>query len=580
MALKSHSAAERCCYAAVLKFILPCLRRPWLAALLVFTTAGLPVAWTAHRLATDAVHRDQERLHEMALAVKEEVFARSAGWQRQMLAWRKRIETGQGIGPASWRDDFNSSLQHGGFRLLGIALWDEGRLKVRFTVAADDGQPLPEGTDLAGWPAVRAALAAEPLQVPGLLTGSRRFEVPGAGERVLTLASFLTPAGARGVLFGLLVPEDLLEPVPINRQRLNPDGSKGELLVQAKFLPGAGEGLLRVRPVNDADWPRVKDAAGLQMAFSLGGPLGSLNLVCTPGPRFARDSLSGEARLFGGAGLVVALLLSLLAWVQARQRGLLATEVQARTADLARTRDELRTALDHERELVGMKSHFVNMVSHEFRTPLSIILSSADILAHYLDRLAPEQRAQHLRDIQDSSQHMSRMLEQVLDLGRIDAGKLSFDPRPVDLASLLARIADESQSASGGGGIQLKTDHGLEGARADESLLRHVLLNLISNARKYSAPASLVEVTASRNNESAVIMVHDHGIGIPAADLPHMFEAFARGGNVAATPGTGLGLSIVQRCVTLHGGSIQLASQEGRGTTVTVRLPLFPHPLP
>lgn len=240
---------------------------------------------------------------------------------------------------------------------------------------------------------------------------------------------------------------------------------------------------------------------------------------------------------------------------------------------------QLRTSLENERELVRLKSQFVNTVSHEFRTPLGVILSSTDILTHYLDRLSEDNRKEHLTDISHSCKHMSRMLEQVLVLGGIEAGNASFIGLPLDLASLLSRIADESNSANHGGMIHLEVAENLAESSGDESLMRHIFLNLLSNAQKYSPPDAPVAFAAARDGGDAVFTVRDHGIGIPATDLPHLFESFSRGSNVKDVPGTGLGLSIVARCVHLHGGTLAIDSEEGRGTLVTVRLPLFIPPL-
>jgi signal transduction histidine kinase len=236
---------------------------------------------------------------------------------------------------------------------------------------------------------------------------------------------------------------------------------------------------------------------------------------------------------------------------------------------------QLREALEQQRELVHLKSQFVNTVSHEFRTPLGVILTSADILTHYLDRLDATARQEHLKDIHRASVQMARMLDQVLDLGRIEAGKLGCTPRPLDLPALLHRITDESHSASSGCRIELHQKGDLDGASADESLLRHIFYNVLSNARKYSSPEAHVEFTVRRENTDAVFTVRDDGIGIPNAAIPHLFEAFSRAANVGDTPGTGLGLAIVKRCTDLHGGTLHIESEEGRGTLVTIRLPLF-----
>jgi PAS domain S-box-containing protein len=253
--------------------------------------------------------------------------------------------------------------------------------------------------------------------------------------------------------------------------------------------------------------------------------------------------------------------------------------IQAIVNDISerkRAEAELQRALAHERELSQLKSNFVSMVSHEFRTPLGIIMSSAEILKDYLETLEPAEREEHLASIARNSKRMSELMEEVLVLGRLDAGKMQFDPAPVDFAALCGRLADEVRSATDDAcPIQLRTE-GLKGeAKADERLLRHVLVNLLVNAVKYSEPGTPVEFVIRRDGADAVCEIRDHGIGIPEKDQALLFQAFQRGGNVGQRPGTGLGLVIVKRCAELHGGTLDLHSAVGQGTTVTVRIPVF-----
>jgi PAS domain S-box-containing protein len=238
---------------------------------------------------------------------------------------------------------------------------------------------------------------------------------------------------------------------------------------------------------------------------------------------------------------------------------------------------ELLRALAHERELSQLKSNFVSMVSHEFRTPLGIILSSAEILEDYLDQLEPDERQHHLRSIARSTKRMSELMEEVLVLGRLDAGRMEFTPAPLDLQTLSRRLVDEVASATDARcPIRLEADATSGQAQADEKLLRHILTNLLSNAVKYSEAGEPVDFALRREETDAVWMVRDHGIGVPEQDREWLFSAFHRGSNVGQRPGTGLGLVIVKRCVELHGGRITLDSASGQGTTVTVRLPVFP----
>jgi signal transduction histidine kinase len=241
-----------------------------------------------------------------------------------------------------------------------------------------------------------------------------------------------------------------------------------------------------------------------------------------------------------------------------------------------RAEEELLKALALEKELGRLKGNFVSTVSHEFRTPLGIIMSSAEILDRYFDRLTPAARRDQLSAIHQAVQRMAGLMENVLVLSRVEAGRLAFHPAPLRLAVLCARIAEEVRAAAPGTGpIELETDALPEEASGDENLLRHIFLNLLGNAVKYSPAGSPVKLRVRQEGENAVFEVCDCGIGIPAEDRDRLFTAFHRGGNVGHISGTGLGLSIVKRCVELHGGRIRFEDAVGGGTIFTVTLPLF-----
>jgi PAS domain S-box-containing protein len=237
---------------------------------------------------------------------------------------------------------------------------------------------------------------------------------------------------------------------------------------------------------------------------------------------------------------------------------------------------ELRKTLAREKELGQLRSSFVSMVSHEFRTPLGIIQSSAEILDDYLDRLNPQERREHLRSIQGNTRRMAALMEEVLLLGGFDAGKMEFRPAKLDFHALAARWIDEVHSATDSRcPIELVVHPSCRNMSADERLLRHIFSNLLTNAVKYSDAGKRVRFDIWREGLEMVGVVSDEGIGIPEVDREWLFNAFYRGGNVGNRHGTGLGLVIVKRCVELHRGAVSVESTVGQGTRVTVRLPVF-----
>lgn len=238
--------------------------------------------------------------------------------------------------------------------------------------------------------------------------------------------------------------------------------------------------------------------------------------------------------------------------------------------------EQLRRALAHERELGELKSNFVSLVSHEFRTPLEVILSSAEILERYHDRLEPGRRAGQVAAIRKAVRRMAEMMDEVLLLGRFEAGRVELTRTPLDLRAFQGRMGDEVRAATGGDVTwEFHADGDLEGATGDESLLGHVFTNLLSNAVKYSPPGVPVGFGIRREGRDAVFEVSDRGCGIPESDQARLFQSFRRGSNVGSRSGTGLGLVIVKRCVERHGGTVAFTSSVGAGTTFTVRLPLF-----
>jgi PAS domain S-box-containing protein len=242
-----------------------------------------------------------------------------------------------------------------------------------------------------------------------------------------------------------------------------------------------------------------------------------------------------------------------------------------------RAEQELRNALERERELSHLKSNFISMVSHEYRNPLGIILSSTELLKRYHDRLTPAERMESILDIEVATRRMAGMIDNLLLMGKADAGKLAMTAKLVDLVELSQMIIGEVVSAGSEGRKIHFEHHGIDSfATADEQLLRLILGNLLTNALKYSPSDRAPSLTVKRVGRHAVFTIHDDGIGIPEEDRPALFQAFRRARNVGLVNGTGLGLYIVKHCVDMHEGTIELESAVGNGTTVTINLPMFP----
>jgi PAS domain S-box-containing protein len=254
--------------------------------------------------------------------------------------------------------------------------------------------------------------------------------------------------------------------------------------------------------------------------------------------------------------------------------------------------EETLKALQRERELSEAKSRFIAMTSHDLRTPLTTIQSSIDLLKHRLDKLSPERQQTHFDRISSASEQMTGMVQDVLMLSEAEAGKLQLNPAPVDLVqlcrSLVAEllVADKKQhritfTHQGDCTVALTGVTSQQGEQEpttqyplDEKLVRYALINLLCNALKYSPSESNVQFDLICHPQSVVFRIQDQGIGIPAEDIPRLFESFYRASNVGATQGTGLGLAIVKQCVDLHSGQITVDSVVGEGTTFTVTLPL------
>jgi len=494
-----------------------------------------------------------ETLHDQAkTAFRRDGFT-TTGWTNFLAAaeWRQRIP---------------------GVVDLGYAEYADGHFTVRYVVSQTGPAPWMAGRPLDQAPVVRAALQETADKGYGI--GSREF-ARGTNRVVMGLLSIPfqdkfpspSPATNRANLAGVVF------------LTLDQPALFASLRSQLKNLP------FTLQLLSENEPAPLRTAT--RRVFSSTGDTGQWRFVATMGATPVTSA-------FGPWGvLVVGLFLSgLFSWWFYRQACLRRVaevareEVLAREAEITRfnheleqtirTRTaELHQALAEERELNRLKSNFIAMVNHEIRTPLALILGSAEILARYLDRLSPEKRTEHLQTITQSVDRMSGLLEDVLLFSKAEAGRMEFRPEPMDLREFCSQLADEMRSATHRRCPIVLTVAEIGPARADKTLLRHILSNLITNAVKYSPAGTPVEVSVRSEAGEAIITVTDQGVGIPEADQKRLFSPFFRGKNVATLPGTGLGLVIVKHCTEQHGGQLQLTSVEGRGTTVTIRLPLF-----
>lgn len=228
-----------------------------------------------------------------------------------------------------------------------------------------------------------------------------------------------------------------------------------------------------------------------------------------------------------------------------------------------------------EREINELKSRFISMTSHEFRTPLTAILGTTELIKHYGQGWDTEKQHSYLDRIQRNVKHMTGLLDDVLVLSKADVGKTEFNPVSIDLTVFCSSLVEEFQLNTKRG---QKIEYVLEGKQttcfSDEKILRQILSNLLSNAIKYSPESSIVCFTVTFSNDEVIFLIKDQGIGIPESDQPHLFESFQRATNVGQIQGTGLGLAIVKKSVELHQGTITFESTASQGTTFIVRLPI------
>lgn len=240
-----------------------------------------------------------------------------------------------------------------------------------------------------------------------------------------------------------------------------------------------------------------------------------------------------------------------------------------------RTEVEMINALKKERELGELKSRFVSMASHEFRTPLSTILSSANLIARQNEPGRESQRLKNVERIRSSVRNLVDILNEFLSLGRLEQGKVSVNKEEFDLVAYMRSIVQELQHAQKPGQrINILAADKQMVVRQDKQFIRNIFLNLVSNSLKYSPEGRPVEVVMRTLGDRFNVKVIDQGVGIPEDEHKHLFDLFFRARNATNIEGTGLGLPIVKKFIDLMQGEIAVESQVDQGTTFSITLPI------
>ena len=498
------------------------LHSPWLVAAVTLVIAALPVlaALAAYR---EQAHRAEALLFERSTEIAEGQFRLVTARQ---MGWLNTLRTRVSSRPEAPEILLNEMLAPGAWitlpencRVLAYGANEGGKVVNRWQ-RVKSGAPLGAlGSDLLTTPEgarlLRTALA-KPAQVQCMQSGKDLLTALAVSDSALRLtrgwvvAAWNLEAMCADPQLQLVVTDHTLTARPFEEP------------------PGPTERVLEIGE-GDARW----------------------RVAVGKGPGFDRlfPQVSESAITLTGGGC--ALLLALLAGFATRAAG-------------------LRAALASERELVKMKDHLLHSVSHEFRTPLSVILSSADLLESYAERLAPERRASAFVQIRDSTSRMNEMIEQVLLLSRIEASRMPVESRATDVAALVRELVRELETATQTRcPIHVNSPDKLE-ATLDATLLRTAIGNLLSNAVKFSPAGQSVEFEI-RRDDTLRFLIRDHGPGIADDDLRHVREPYFRADSSHEVAGNGLGLTIADKCTTLLGGTLVLTS-DSTGTTATLTI--------
>lgn len=251
-------------------------------------------------------------------------------------------------------------------------------------------------------------------------------------------------------------------------------------------------------------------------------------------------------------------------------------EISRRTEEIRDQAIRLEQALDAERNLNKLQSEFVSMVSHEFRTPLTIIDGTARRLERTLKNIEPAEAQERLTRIRSSVSRLSSLIERTLDASKLANGRIKIESVPYDLKALIRDSVERQLEFNKDFDFRLDISRLPDTFLGDVRLMDNVFTNLISNAIKYSGTSRRIEIRADMNGDTAKISVKDYGIGIPEEDLPLIATRFFRASSATGIQGTGIGLNLVKSLIEQHAGKFEIASKEGKWTKVTLQLPVSP----
>jgi PAS domain S-box-containing protein len=260
----------------------------------------------------------------------------------------------------------------------------------------------------------------------------------------------------------------------------------------------------------------------------------------------------------------------------------LETKVKERTEELAvaiqrlaLSKRDVMQALEKEKDLNELKSRFVTTASHEFRTPLATILSSVSLIARYDSNADSEKREKHISRIKSSVNNLTQILNDFLSIEKLEEGIVHNNPVKFNFAELVTEVSEDLRGISKKGQTIAVEYSGSEEITLDPQLMKNVMINLVSNAIKYSPEEKEIEINVEVDKKNLRVDIVDHGIGIPEEDQHHLFERFFRAKNSGNAQGTGLGLNIVKKYVELMDGEISFVSSFNEGSTFTISIPLF-----